>query len=200
MCSWCYGFKPTWNKIQEKLPSTVKVEYVLGGLAPDSNLPMSEETKLIVKGAWEKIGDMLGTEFNFSFWNKNTPRRSTYPACRAVLAARTQNFEKEMITAIQHGYYLRALNPSDDNILIQIATELKNALTEQEIDVDQFTLDLNSDEIEQELADQISLSRRLTQRGFPSLVLRHNNYTYFLEHDYQDHNTTLTRLDTLLNL
>lgn len=199
MCSWCYGFAPTWNKIQENLPSTIKVEYVVGGLAPDSSLPMSQETQLMVKGAWQTIQGMLGTEFNFEFWDKNTPRRSTYPACRAVLAAGTQNFEKEMITAIQQGYYLRALNPSDDNILIQLATELKNELIQQEIDVDQFTLDLNSEEIEQDLISQISLSRKLTQRGFPSLVLRHNDATHFLEHDYQDHNATLSKINALLN-
>ena len=200
MCSWCYGFTPTWNKIQENLPSTIKVEYVVGGLAPDSSLPMSQETQLMIKGAWQRIQDMLGTEFNFEFWEKNTPQRSTYPACRAVLAARLQKFEKEMITAIQQGYYLRALNPSDDNILIQLATELKNELIEQEIDVDQFTLELNSKEVEQELISQISLSRRLAQRGFPSLVLGHNNSIHFLEHDYQDYNATLSRIDALLNI
>lgn len=200
MCSWCYGFEPVWNKIQEKLPSTVKVEYVLGGLAPDSSLPMPQETQHMVKEAWHRIQRMLGAEFNFDFWDKNTPRRSTYPACRAVLAARTQNFEKEMITAIQQGYYRRALNPSDDNILIQLATELKNELSALEIDVDQFSLELNSKEIKQELSKQISLSRKFTQRGFPSLVLEHNDFIHFVEHDYQDQNVTLSRINALLNL
>jgi putative protein-disulfide isomerase len=160
MCSWCYGFNPTWNRIQ----------------------------------------DMLGTKFNFEFWDKNIPRRSTYPACRAVLAARTQNFEKEMIWAIQKGYYRRALNPSDDNILIQLVTELKNELVELEIDVDQFSSALNSKVITQELTNQISLSRQLTQRGFPSLVLEHNGTIHFLEHDYQDQNVILSRINSLLNL
>ena len=199
MCSWCYGFTPTWNRIQENLPSTIKVEYVVGGLAPDSSLPMPQETQQIVKGAWQTIQDMLGTEFNFKFWDKNTPRRSTYPACRAVLAARIQNFEKEMIIAIQQGYYLRALNPSDDNILIQLATELKNEMVEQKINVDQFISDLNSKEIAQELTSQISLSRKLTQRGFPSLVLEHNGSIHFLEHDYQDQNVTLNKINAVLD-
>ncbi len=191
MCSWCYGFAPTWKRIQENLPSTIKVEYLVGGLAPDSDQPMREGTQAMVKGAWQKIHDMLGTEFNFDFWTKNTPRRSTYPACRAVLAARKQNFEKEMIWAIQQGYYLRALNPSDDDILIQLATEL-------EIDINQFSSDLNSKETEQEFQNQISLSRRLTKRGFPSLVLEHNDAFHFVEHDYKDPNITLNIIEKLL--
>lgn len=200
MCSWCYGFEPTWNKIQENLASIVHVEYVVGGLAPDSDLPMPLETQRMVKGAWQRIHDMLGTEFNFKFWDVNTPRRSTYPACRAVLAARMQGFEKEMIKVIQEGYYLRALNPSDDNVLIQLATELKSELVDHEIDIDKFKSDINSEEIEQELTSKILLSRRLTQRGFPSLVLGHNGLNHFVEHDYKDHNVTLSRIDALLRL
>ena len=200
MCSWCYGFAPTWNKIQEKLPSTITVEYVVGGLAPDSDQPMPEETQIMVRGAWERIQNMLGTEFNFSFWDNNTPRRSTYPACKAVLTAKMQNFEKEMIKAIQEAYYLRALNPSDDDVLIQIATELKNALPEQKIDIEKFSKDLNSDAINQDLENQILLSRKLNHRGFPSLVLVHNNTPHFIEHDYKDHTITLDKINALLNL
>ena len=37
MCSWCYAFSPTWQKILENLPSDIKVVYVQGGLAPISN-------------------------------------------------------------------------------------------------------------------------------------------------------------------
>ena len=199
MCSWCYGFAPAWNKIQEKLPSTIKVEYVVGGLAPDSAQPMPQETQMMIKGAWERIRVMLGTEFNFSFWDNNKPRRSTYPACRAVLTAKMQNFEKEMITAIQEAYYLRALNPSDDDILIQIATELKNALPEQKIDIEKFSKDLNSAAINQDLEYQILLSRKLTHRGFPSLVLAHNNSTHFIEHDYKNHTITLDEISAILN-
>lgn len=200
MCSWCYGFAPTWNKIQEKLPSTITVEYVVGGLAPDSDQPMPEETQIMVRGAWERIQNMLGTEFNFSFWDNNTPRRSTYPACKAVLTAKMLNFEKEMIKAIQEAYYLRALNPSDDDVLIQIATELKNALPEQKIDIEKFSKDLNSDAINQDLENQILLSRKLNHRGFPSLVLAHNNTPHFIEHDYKDHTITLDKINALLNL
>jgi len=191
MCSWCYGFAPTWNRIQEDLSPNTKVEYLVGGLAPDSDVPMPLRTQHLIKGAWQRIHEMLGTDFNFDFWDKNTPRRSTYPACRAVLAARTQKIEKEMIKAIQRGYYLRALNPSDDNVLIQLANELL-------MDVEQFISDLHSDETEQELKNQITLARKLTKRGFPSLVFAHNDSYHFIEHDYKDHNVTLSQLDEVL--
>lgn len=192
MCSWCYGFEPTWKTIQEKLPSSVTVEYVVGGLAPDSDEPMPEQTKQMIMGAWHRIHEMLGTEFNFDFWTKNTPRRSTYPACRAVLAAKVQNQEKEMIAAIQRAYYQKALNPSDDHILIELATEL-------DLDIERFKEDLKSEKINQKLAKQITLARELSHRGFPSLVLENNGNYHFIEHDYKDARVTHSRINTLLD-
>jgi len=40
MCSWCWAFKSTWHKVLKELPSHINVYYLLGGLAPDSDLPM----------------------------------------------------------------------------------------------------------------------------------------------------------------
>lgn len=187
MCAWCYGFEPTWEKIQQQLPSNITVKYVVGGLAPDSDQPMPDETRQMIMGAWHRISEMLGTEFNFDFWTKNKPRRSTYPACRAVLAARAQNHEKEMINAIQQAYYQRALNPSDDHILIDLAKEIS-------LDANKFITDLNSDRIKNQLMDQISLSRKLSHRGFPSLVLETAGKYYFIDHDYSNAETTLSKI------
>ena len=120
MCSWCWGFRPTWQALQENLPDTVAVQYVLGGLAPDSDQSMPDELRRMIQNTWQRIQQELGTEFNFDFWTQNTPRRSTFPACRAVIAAHQQGMEQEMILAIQQAYYLRALNPSDLSILRQL--------------------------------------------------------------------------------
>ena len=183
--------RPTWQKIEMNLSDAIVIEYLVGGLAPDSDIPMPEKTQHLIKGAWGRIHDKLGTEFNFDFWDKNIPRRSTYPACRAVLAAKHQGFEKEMIKAIQHGYYLHALNPSDDHVLIHLAEDLG-------LDIALFTFDLNSEKTNEELGEQISKSRMLTRRGFPSLVLSCNGSNHFIEHDYEDPDITISKIEDLL--
>lgn len=193
MCSWCWGFQPTWKEIKANLPSSIAIEYVVGGLAPDSNEPMPLETQQMIKGAWNRIQNMLGTEFNFDFWDNNTPRRSTYPTCRAVLSAKRQGMEMEMINAIQQGYYLHALNPSDDDVLIEFAKELN-------LDVDQFAQAINSSSIQNELKQQIELSRSLTQRGFPSLVLKHDGGYGFIDHDYKNWRISLNQIELFLSV
>ena len=82
---------------------------------------MPAEMRQRISGHWRTIHEMLGTEFNFDFWAKCKPRRSTYPACRAVIAAEYQNMGAEMTNAIQHAYYLRAMNPSDLETLEMLA-------------------------------------------------------------------------------
>ena len=124
MCSWCWGYRPVWDALKLNLPDAIQVEYVVGGLAPDSNKPMPVEQQAMIKAHWHSIEEKLGTKFNFDFWRNNTPRRSTYNACRAAIAANNQGYQVQMVEAIQHAYYLRALNPSDNDVLIGLAKEL----------------------------------------------------------------------------
>ena len=55
MCSWCWAYKPTWQKILTNLPQSLNVEYLLGGLAPDNDNPMSPETRNFVMDNWRRV-------------------------------------------------------------------------------------------------------------------------------------------------
>ena len=52
MCSWCWAFKPTWQKILTSLPQNLTIEYLLGGLAPDNDNPMPPKTRKLVINNW----------------------------------------------------------------------------------------------------------------------------------------------------
>ncbi len=184
MCSWCWGYRPTWEQLRSHLPEGVTTQNLLGGLAPDSDQPMSLEMQQKLQAIWQQIHIQLGSEFNFDFWTKNQPRRSTYPACRAVLAASQQGREEEMIQAIQQAYYLRALNPSDADTHQQLAQELG-------LDVQRFEQDLADLSLDQELQRQITLARQWPIAGFPSLVLQVGDYVYPVSLDYEDFQVSL---------
>ncbi len=190
MCSWCWAFVPVWNTIKQNLPDDVKVQYLLGGLAPDSNEPMPSAMQAAISGYWKTIMQRVpGTTFNFDFWEKCEPRRSTYPSCRAVIAARKQDVSKEepMIRAIQEGYYLRAMNPSNDTTLITMAGELG-------LNTVQFEKDLNSAETQQTLMEEINMGQAIGAQGFPSLILKNESGYRFIALDYNDANVTLAQL------
>jgi len=192
MCSWCWGFRPTWTKILNKLPQEIDIKYLLGGLAPDSDEPMPDTMQLQIASYWKKIQQHIPeTKFNFDFWKNCQPRRSTYPACRAVIAAREQNpeLERSMIKAIQTAYYLKAKNPSDDEVLIELALAFN-------LDTVVFEADLNAKETQQTLEAEIMLAQRMGAQGFPSMILE-------IEGNYQivplDYNNEAGALDFILN-
>jgi len=167
MCSWCWAFRPQLTAFLAKHPE-IQLDLIMGGLAPDSDEPMPMAQRQQIEAIWQRIAQQTGMEFNLDFWRNNTPRRSTYPACRAVISAQGMaDKAHEMVEAIQTGYYLRALNPSDISTLSLLASELG-------IDRAQFEQSLQSRETQQALEADLQRARALGVSGFPALLLEHN--------------------------
>ncbi len=191
MCSWCWAFRPSLLSLLEGLPKEIESLRLLGGLAPDSEDPMPEETRQLVKGHWQTIEKQVpGTKFNYDFWAECEPRRCTYPSCRAVIAARNQGqeFDAKMTFAIQQAYYLQARNPSDYSILIELSDELG-------LDKDRFAKDIKSTEINEILQQEIKLSRRLNLNSFPSLLLDNGENQLRINPDYINTDAMLEKIN-----
>lgn len=141
------------------------MRYVMGGLAPDSDEPMPEAMRRGIQQTWRTIEAHTGAVFNHDFWTSNTPRRSTYPACRAALAAgrMRRGALAEMVEAIQLAYYREARNPSCEHVLCELAERIG-------LDRAEFARTLRADVVRAELARHLELTRRMGVSGFPTLV------------------------------
>lgn len=196
MCSWCYAFSQSWAALQQDLPHDMEIVYLVGGLAPDTTEPMPPATQKMVQQAWQRIEKTVpGVHFNWGFWSRNTPIRSTYPACRAVLAAKKQRAEAEpeMIRAIQIAYYQQAKNPSLPETLQVCAHEIG-------LDAETFSDDLKSPAIESELQRQMQLARSMDVYSYPSLRLVINNTAFPIAIDYRDHRAMLGEIRTIISM
>ena len=191
MCSWCWGYRPTWTSLKNKLEPVVQVKMLVGGLAEDSNVPMASEMQNFLQQTWHKISAELGTRFNFDFWSKCQPKRSTYPACRAVMIARKYQQESAMCLAIQEAYYLQAQNPSEEITLVKLAESIG-------LDAGIFAPQLKSDELQQELIEEIRTVRSLPIQGFPSLVLAVNGELLPIRLDYKNWQTSYDKIVDIL--
>lgn len=194
MCSWCYAFDSSLTALQKELPDFIRIKKIVGGLAPDTTLPMPVELQQNIQQTWRRIEQTVpNMQFNYDFWIINKPVRSTYPACRAILAARQQgaNFEDKMIGAIQTAYYQKAKNPSLQSTLLECALEVG-------LDADRFTNDLASDVIEEELQNEISTARSLGVISYPSLLLEHDGRLFPVSVDYLDHETMIREIVSIL--
>lgn len=194
MCSWCYAFSRSWAELQAELPENITIIYLAGGLAPDTTEPMPLSMRHTIQQIWQRIEQTVpGVSFNYDFWSRNTPIRSTYPACRAVLAARKQRAESEpeMVRAIQRAYYQKALNPSLPEILQGCAREIG-------LDVAVFGRDLISPEIDDALQHEICQARQLKVYSYPSLRFVHNNTVFSIPIDYLNHRTMRDEINRII--
>lgn len=194
MCSWCWAFRPAFKALRAQLPADLTLRRVVGGLAPDNDQPMPEEMRTKVKGYWRTIQETVpGTRFNFAFWENCTPRRSTYNACRAVLAAAQLSSKHEdlMIEAIQQAYYLDARNPSDVDTLIDLAGKIG-------LDRERFSAEIASDAVEAQMREEVAFARRAPIHGFPSLIVRTESGLQPVDIDYRDAEPMRKQIDAIL--
>jgi len=170
MCSWCYGFKAALDEVLPELHPDIEPELVMGGLAPDSDEPMDDETQAYVQKAWHAVAEQTGASFNHDFWTQCAPRRSTYPSCRAVIVAREVDLAWEMLAAIQSAYYQEARNPSDEQTLVELAETLG-------IDGEAFRGRFREPEIEEALQAHLALRTQLRAMSFPSMAISQGRKT-----------------------
>ena len=182
MCSWCWGFAPVLAQLLKSLPAEIQVTRLLGGLAVDRHQPMPVELQQTIAATWQRIQQSIpGTRFNFDFWRQCTPRRSTWPACRAVIAARQQGdeFDARMTRAIQLACYTQARNPSDERTLLELSNELG-------LDSNAFAVALAGEAVQQQLLKEIECARQRHATSFPSLVLDVAGSVWPIAVDYND--------------
>jgi len=182
MCSWCYAFDAVLTQIENNLPGSVQLIKIVTGLAPDSIELMPVALQKSIQGHWKRIEETVSSvQFNYDFWTINQPIRSTYPACRAVLAAKKQgaDFENKMIKQIQWAYYKNAQNPSLDETLIQCAQRVG-------LDSSVFKTDYTGQEVEMELQKQIYFTKQSAVFSYPSLRLERALKLVPIGIDYND--------------
>jgi putative protein-disulfide isomerase len=195
MCSWCWAFRPALETLCQDLPPGLAFKRLLGGLAPDADTPMPKDMQRYLQQTWRRILQQVpDTKFNFDFWSRCKPRRSTYPSCRAVIAARHQEpaAEDAMILAIQRAYYTQARNPSLKATLIELSAEIG-------LDTNRFSAGLDAPETHQALLEEVATARSLGANSFPGLVLLRGQSRWQIPVDYRDPGNMLTALCELLS-
>lgn len=193
MCSWCWGFSDVYQKLTEQLNEELEVVRLLGGLANDTDEAMPQAMQSMLQQTWHRIEQTIpGKKFNFDFWTKCQPRRATYPACRAVIAAREQGeqFDTLMTQRIQQAYYQQARNPSNNDTLVELAGEIG-------LDPQRFLKQLLDESTHQQLLNEISIARSMGINGFPSLALEHDGRLESVLVNYSDVNAMLAQIESI---
>lgn len=194
MCGWSWAFKSSWAALRDRIQSSsdADVRFVMGGLAADSDEPMSDEMRERIRSSWERIHALTGAEFNMSYWEESVPRLSTYPACRAAIAAgmQAEDGTARMIEAVQQAYCVNAQNTSNEEILADVAASAG-------FDANQLMADLDSEPVHARLTSDFMIRDRFQVTGFPSVVVSTDAQAWVLTAGYCEEAELLDRWDRL---
>ena len=193
MCSWCYGFRPTWKALKAQLPDNLPVVSLLGGLAADSDVPMPEDMVEYLKRTWDRIQSTCGVTFNHTYWEQTPPPpRTTYISCRAVIAAeRIAGRGEAFGERIQDAYYTEARNVWDFDTLCDLAEAFGFRR-------DSFAEALASDDVRAVHEEQRQLAERLQVDGYPSVLLVHRGEAFPIAVRHQGADAMLADITDLL--
>ncbi|KAA3607950.1 MAG: DsbA family protein [Planctomycetota bacterium] len=186
LCSWCWGFQPVLDRFVEQTPGANQVDLILGGLAEDSGVPMGPEMRSFVQGAWRAVEQRCQVPMNWQLWQQQSPKRSTWPACRAVLAAKqlAPGGDWRLYRSLQKAFYQQAKDVTDEAQLLQSATESATA-SDPPLDPIAFEKLWRAEETQHQLHAHRQTVESLGVQGFPALFLVRRGETLPLAHGYR---------------
>ena len=165
MCSWCWGFEPVLEKLQEGLAQDTKLSLVLGGLRGKGDQVWDEEFRLYLKEHWKNVQLRTGQPFNGGLFDKEIFDYNTEPACRAVVTVRRLDEKKQFsfFKALQKAFYKEAKDITSEDVIAKIAEE-------QGLDKKEFLALFRSDKMKDQTKDDSYKARSMGANSFPSLV------------------------------
>ncbi len=166
MCSWCWGFAPTIDRINLDYAESAPLSIVLGGLHAYDSDPMNDEYKATIKHHWEDVNRATGAEFDYRFFDRDGFVLDTEPACRAAATVRRMDKTKMLgfYESVSRSFY------SENKDTTSLDT-FKALADEAGLDEEEFSRLFESDEMKQETLNDFSMSQSLGVTGFPTLVV-----------------------------
>ncbi|HWF01830.1 MAG TPA: DsbA family protein [Caulobacteraceae bacterium] len=166
MCSWCWGFSPVIEAIEEVWGDELPIRLVMGGLRPGPHEAMSDEARLELRSHWRHVTEASGQPFGPLALSHSGFVYDTDPAARAVVVVRRNAPDKALafLRRLHRAFYVEGLDITDAGQLCELAAEI-------DLDRGAFGADLQSQETRQETWRDYAIAQRGGVRGFPTLII-----------------------------
>lgn len=164
MCSWCWGFAPVIEKIQQEYSASLTMKIMPGGLRPGMNTPLLPEKRAQILHHWQSVHTTTGQPFTFENALPEGFIYDTEPACRSVVSVSLIEPEKvfPFFAEIQRAFYVERENVTQFAILKKLAADLN-------IPESRFTPVFQSDETKQRTLAGFQRAAQWGINGFPAL-------------------------------
>ncbi len=169
MCSWCWGFTPTIQGIQDRF--TLPIRLINGGLRPGPNAQkLDDELRALLQHHWHQVSSVTGQPFDMSFLERNDGWiYDTELPAMAVVTAREMAPQRvlDVYERLQRAFYAEGIDITDPN-------EYRTLIEPFELDPDAFLATFTSESARWKAWEDFEEARSLGISGFPALLLRTN--------------------------
>lgn len=188
MCSWCWGFAPVLDQLQERFGIPMRV--VNGGLRPGPHAQaLNPELVSYLTGAWNKVQEATGQPFDPTWLTdrlEGPPWKfdSELPAIAVTVMRRLApgnglRFFKDL----QYAFYAEGADLTDPAAYPPLVAGYP-------VDTDRFGAELLTPEAQRAAWADFQEARSMGVFGFPSLFIRRNGQAAALARGYQPYEET----------
>lgn len=171
----------------------MKIALMLGGLRPNTTMPMTQAECDGTLHHWQAVQARCGQAFDFAGAPAPGFVYDTEPASRAVISVGAINPMASFpyFKAVQTAFYLERRDVTRTDVLIELALE-------QSISREDFLTRFESDTLQQKTRQHFEHTRQAGVRGFPTLIAQDAAGHTVLSDGYRSLSEFQSKLDAWL--
>jgi predicted DsbA family dithiol-disulfide isomerase len=168
LCPECWALEPVLKKLYVQYGQYFTIKHIVTGQLTSLNLAKKHYAASMAQ-VWERTATRSGMSCDGSLWLEN-PIESPYAASVAIKAAELQGRKAgiKYLRKLQEVLFLEKQNISDLSVLMECAESIN-------LDMDEFTKDMNGDCASKALNCDFKISNEMEVSEIPTLVFFNEN-------------------------
>jgi putative protein-disulfide isomerase len=191
MCSWCWGFAPVIEKIDQSFDIPVRV--IVGGLRPGSRAEPLDRVRPMLEHHWAQVGAASGQPFDVEALNRTDWMYDTLVPDTAVVVMRSTAPDEALrfLAVVQRAFYADVIDVTDPDVYRDLVVGFP-------VDPDEFVAAIRSPEMQAVAEQDFREAQWIGVTGFPTLLLRDGATTIPLSLGYAPFEQVAERIDGIM--
>jgi putative protein-disulfide isomerase len=191
MCSWCWGFAPVIDKIDQSFDMPLRV--VVGGLRPGERAEPLDRVRPMLAHHWSQVAAATGQPFDHTALDRKDWMYDTLVPDTAVATMRSMapNETLRFLATVQQAFYAEAVDVTDPYVYVDLVAGFP-------IDPEPFVAAIRSPEMLVATERDFQEAQWLGVTGFPTLLLRDGTTTVPMSLGYAPFERVAERLNMFI--
>lgn len=196
MCGWCYAFSNVMAQIFEEYKQHFNFRVLSGGMMIGEGAVPAHQMADYILQAYQRVEQTSGIKFGEKYldiFRDGTYILNSELGCKAVTTIKefAPEITYQFVKDLQNAHFV-------DGMSLNTSATYDYILNKYNIDLPKFNELLNSEEITAKTYGEFAFVKQLGVRGYPAVLLNHNNKFYSISAGYSHYQNIKEMLDNIL--